>query len=322
MRRITTLAAIFFCALFLSACGGSDTIVSEVVQDAVDDTADNAGASEDDSDESSSDVDDSDQGTDGAQGTVEDPADEASAPEPTDVPATETAPDTAEDTAVETDTATAEDTAVETDTATDETATGVTVAEVLDSDDWCSAAVLVEDNFDSLEFVDFADPVALETAYTEVGQLLVATREFVPGPIAGDLDTTINGFGVLNDALAAAEWSFLDMDLSIMDELDAEMSLASYNIEKYNFESCGIGQDPGAPPAIETPGPDDIEFDGTIREQAVDELLGSGFTQVEAECVVAGIDPTAVEAAEDLSLILELFDECGIPLERLAELGG
>ena len=51
--------------------------------------------------------------------------------------------------------------------------------------------------------------------------------------------------------------------------------------------------------------------------------MAIGFTQDEAECMADGVDPTDESILSgDQDAILALFEACGIPLSRLAELGG
>jgi hypothetical protein len=117
--------------------------------------------------------------------------------------------------------------------------------------------------------------------------------------------------------LIAADYDILNADLSVLDE-DGAGQVATENISTYNEQVCGIADDDDS-------SDDGSGFEtgaGTIREQAVAELVNSGFTQAEAECVFDSFDFTDPDLGSDPSAMIEVFDECGIDLARLAELGG
>ena len=198
---------------------------------------------------------------------------------------------------------------------------------VAQADNWCEAAAVVDEGVEALDTLFFGDPVVLERGLTQALAVMTASARLVPNEIADDLDQTIEGFGALVTALDDVNWTFVDLDLSIIEELGGAMEVATYNIEAYNFTECGIGLDPGLPPVIAedgtTEGSDDLpEFEGTIRDQAVLGLVESGFGEAEANCLFENLDFTDPAALEDVTALLEVFTDCGISLERLAQLGG
>ena len=198
---------------------------------------------------------------------------------------------------------------------------------VAQADNWCEAAAVVDEGVEALDTLFFGDPVVLERGLTQALAVMTASARLVPNEIADDLDQTIEGFGALVTALDDVNWTFVDLDLSIIEELDGAMEVATYNIEAYNFTECGIGLDPGLPPVIAedgtTEGSDDLpEFEGTIRDQAVLGLVEAGFTEAEANCLFENLDFTDPAALEDVTALLEVFTDCGISLDRLAQLGG
>ena len=73
-----------------------------------------------------------------------------------------------------------------------------------------------------------------------------------------------------------------------------------------------------------TEGSDDLpEFEGTIRDQAVLGLVEAGFAEAEANCLFENLDFTDPAALEDVTRVcLKVFTDCGISLDRLAQLGG
>ncbi len=196
---------------------------------------------------------------------------------------------------------------------------------VIDADDWCEAAAIVESDMSAVDEIDFTDPVALEQAFTQVVAVVSAAQRLAPPEIAADVAQSVQAFTTIIAALEAAEWSFLDLDLSVIDRFDAPMQLATYNIEKYNFDVCGIGTDPGDPPTADELSPelgDGFELEGSIRDQAVLGFIESGFTEAEANCLLDRLDITDPQAMADTTALLSIFTECGLSFDRLAELGG
>ncbi|MCO4833632.1 MAG: hypothetical protein KC481_08230 [Acidimicrobiaceae bacterium] len=198
---------------------------------------------------------------------------------------------------------------------------------VAQADNWCEAAAVVDEGVEALDTLFFGDPVVLERGLTQALAVMTASARLVPNEIADDLDQTIEGFGALVTALEDVNWTFIDLDLGIIEELGGAMEVATYNIEAYNFTECGIGLDPGLPPVIAedgtTEGSDDLpEFEGTIRDQAVLGLVEAGFTEAEANCLFENLDFTDPAVLEDVTALLEVFTDCGISLDRLAQLGG
>ena len=187
--------------------------------------------------------------------------------------------------------------------------------------EWCTAAQEVEDASNRLDGIDFTDPEAVKAAFDEMHDRMQAALPSVPAEIRADVELSAQGFEELQDALRAVDYDFLNADLSLLDQRSAEMDAANINIEAYNEQVCGIATDA-------TDATDDTATDGgfdagagTIREQAVAELVRQGFTQTEAECLFDNIDFTDPEIASDPTKIFPVFDTCGIDLARIAELG-
>ncbi|MFT5269951.1 MAG: hypothetical protein ACI88C_003397 [Acidimicrobiales bacterium] len=208
-------------------------------------------------------------------------------------------------------------------------ATGVVeaVQAVIDSDDWCTAANAVENSVSALDTLNFTDPIDVEQGITQSLAVITAAKRLVPSEISADLDQSIEAFTILASAFEDVNWVFLDLDLSIIDRLDAPMELATYNIDSYNFAECGIGLDPGPAPVISNDGggegdADIAEFDGTIRERAVQSLVDGGLSAEEANCILQYLDFTDPTVMSDPSALLAVFADCGISLDRLAQLGG
>jgi hypothetical protein len=78
-----------------------------------------------------------------------------------------------------------------------------------------------------------------------------------------------------------------------------------------------------APPSGDTTPVDDGEIlEGTIRDEVIAQFLEVGFSPDEANCILDNIDFAAIESLSDPTILLGVFEKCGIPLERLAGLGG
>lgn len=200
--------------------------------------------------------------------------------------------------------------------------------DLLQTSDWCTAARSIETSFDELEAPDLSNPEIVQVAYTTAVAMVRQSIEIAPPEIVGDVVTTADGLDVLVTALADAEWNFLDLELGVLDSIDQEMEVATFNIDRYNFEVCGIdnGFDPADDPALrpEDDGPTDpLPSDGTLRDQTIDSLVQVGFTLEEANCLIDQVDVAQLaDVFSDQQTLLALLTECGIPLERLAQLGG
>jgi hypothetical protein len=191
--------------------------------------------------------------------------------------------------------------------------------------DWCVAAQEVEDASSVLDSVDFTDPAAVEAAFTDALGLMESAMQFAPPELQDDLDVTLDGFNQLRDALIAVDYDFLNADLSMLEDSDAIMQTASDNIEAYNEQVCGIVADANITTDVTVPDGSGNDFDpgaGTIRDQAIAELVASGFTEAEASCIFDNLDFTNPELANDMTAIVGVFDLCEIDLARLAEIGG
>lgn len=316
MKKFALLIAVL--ALFAGACSTETTIES--------------GSDEDIATPNASDTTDTGADAEEAEPTTEPttaPADATDETEPTAVPAVEP---TVAPTAEPTEVPTAEpDDDQDGDQGGAAGARAEAVQAVLDADDWCTAAKAVEDSADLLDAADFTDPIAVEEGITQILAVITAAQRVAPAEIANDVEQVIAGFSTVASELEAVNWVFLDLDLSVIDVLDGPMSLSNYNIELYGFNECGIGTDPGPPPVIlddgtvegeDTLGDDeDFQLEGTIREQVVASLIEAGFTESEATCITGEIDLANPAALEDPAAMLAIFSDCGIPLERLVELG-
>ena len=190
---------------------------------------------------------------------------------------------------------------------------------------WCVTNRELDELDDDFENLFLAEPEVVESKLTEMIGLYEAASSLAPPELAGDVAVSLASIKQLEAALIAADYDILNADLSVLEE-DGAGQVASQNIEAYNEQVCGIPADGDDQTDSATDdGASDGGFDpaaGTIREQTVNELVRTGFTQAEAECIIDKIDFTDPDLGSDPSTMLIVFDECGIDLARLAELGG
>jgi hypothetical protein len=194
---------------------------------------------------------------------------------------------------------------------------------------WCQASQRVDDislRLDGSDFVS-ATPEQLEELFTDMTDAIGDARDVAPPELEDAVQTTFDGFTRLRDALADADWSFLDVDLTVIEDIDGEMDAAGDQISAYNEQVCGIpadddGIDPGTAEATGDTGEGFDPADGTVREQIVTSLVELGFEVEEASCIVENLDVSAYVGSSDTALIIEAFDACGIDISRLAEIGG
>lgn len=205
---------------------------------------------------------------------------------------------------------------------------------------WCATAERLDEESSLLDDVDPFDPESIEAAYSEFRSLVEDARSAAPEEIRDDVATLADGVIRVDEELAAADYNFLDVDISFMDELSAEMDAASTRLDEFNERECGFeidaDDDLGDLGDLgDTGGSGDTgdsgdegagglgTGSGTVRDQLVAELVGSGFSETEAQCVADNLDITQMANAEaDPTVMLQVFDDCGIDLARLAELGG
>ena len=170
--------------------------------------------------------------------------------------------------------------------------------------------------------VGFDDPEQLEATLTEMLELSDFAKQFAPPELAADIEISFEAFQDVADALEVVGYDFINADLSGLEDVDGSIEAANDRIEQYNVQVCGF--DPAGLDDVDS-GDDDAAFDpaaGTIREQVIAGLVDEGFTADEAECLFDTIDFDDPGLLADTEALIGLFSECGIGIERLAELGG
>ncbi len=199
---------------------------------------------------------------------------------------------------------------------------------------WCGLmdeANEVDQLFD--EFVSL-DPAAMETALNRVAEVVKLIEPAAPPEIKDDAKVLADSTTQLIDAVAAADYSLLDADVSFLSDPaeQAKVDAANDNLDEFSKRECGqpfggesddVSSDDGSG---DDGSGDDSTFDpaaGTIREQLVNQFVSIGLTQEEAECMADNVDPADESVLSgDQEAVFALFEACGISLSRLAELGG
>lgn len=166
-----------------------------------------------------------------------------------------------------------------------------------------------------------------------------------PGEIKDAAKKLAEGTQLLVDAVRDADFKVLDADLGFQQdtEREAELDEASDKLDVFTQRECGrsFSGDDVADASDDSsddvsgdvvPAADDDDTDdtgdfnpagGTIREQMVAQLSSIGLTEAEATCIADNLDFTDPAAASgDVAAMLGFFEQCGIDLARLADLGG
>ncbi len=200
------------------------------------------------------------------------------------------------------------------------------------AESWCDFADesdVVDDVFDTLG----DDPAQIEPGLKRVEGFVQRLEDEAPSEIAADAKVLADGTQMLIDAFADADYQLLDADLSFMSdsELEAQLDEAGDNIDAYTERECGrpFGDDSNSDDAeadAEGEADDTDTFDpanGTLREQLIVQFESIGLSNSEATCIADNLDfsDPAVQSG-DIGAMLGVFEDCGIGLDRLAELGG
>ena len=194
---------------------------------------------------------------------------------------------------------------------------------------WCDFVTesdVVDEIFDSLG----VDPAETESGLKRVEEFVKQLPKEAPPEIAEDATTIADGAQLLIDAFASADFDIADADLSFMSdsELEANLDAAGERIDVYTQNECGrpFGEDDAASDSDPSEdGGSDSDFDpagGTLRDQLIAQFESIGLTNEESSCIAANLDfsDPAVQSG-DVAAMLDVFETCGISLDRLVELG-
>ena len=208
------------------------------------------------------------------------------------------------------------------------------------ADSWCDfadEADVVDEILSSLG----ADSSDVEAGITQMELFVQRLPDEAPDEIKEPAKKFSEGTQMLVDAIRAADYNVFDADLGFMQDstLEADLDVASEKLDAYTETNCGRsfsrGDDTDTDAGVAGDGSvgtsgdavdDFVDFnlgDGTIREQLVAQFMSIGMANEEAECIADNLDfgDPAVQSG-DIGAMLGVFEECGIGLDRLAELGG
>jgi hypothetical protein len=209
--------------------------------------------------------------------------------------------------------------------------------------DWCDLATQIDSSFDEGDDFDFTDPEAVEQQLARSSDLLDGAVDAAPDEIKDDVEATVEGWKLLVAEFASADFDVMNVDVDKMDELSAAFDEASGRVEEFNETECGITTDDTT--AGDTDDTDDTDdtvadedtegadatvpssgsapSDGTLRQVLINQFTSLGLTEDEATCIADKVDLTdPAMASGDPTAMLGLFEECGLDLARIAELGG
>ncbi|MEQ8717496.1 MAG: hypothetical protein RIE08_07765 [Acidimicrobiales bacterium] len=200
--------------------------------------------------------------------------------------------------------------------------------------DWCSLAQNVEDeSFLGNDTNPFAgDASSIEEAFKTTLDFADEAEDRAPDEISDDVETLFDGLRQLDDALSDVDYNFLALDTSALASLeDPAFQEASENIQRYNFEVCGVGDgvEAGAPGDDGgTAGDDssddgfgDLPADGSFGDVIAQSLQQSlGLSEADAQCLVDNLDLDSIDPENlDTSALFGVFAECDIDLAQLGQ---
>lgn len=183
---------------------------------------------------------------------------------------------------------------------------------------WCDLAQDFENDLDGLDSMDVTDPDSVRAAFEEAQAAIDDAADAAPDEIKDAVETTQDGFAELAGALEDVDYNFLDLDMSVIEDLDAEMEAASDEIDTFNEEECGIE------PTEDEATDDTTDLgEGTPREQMAQVFVEMGLDEDAATCLSENMDPEMMSEVEtNPAAMMSIFEECGVTMEQLAELGG
>ncbi len=207
------------------------------------------------------------------------------------------------------------------------------------AESWCDFVTesdAVNDVFDSLS----TDSAEAEAGLKIVEGFVERLPDEAPSEIAADAKVLADGTQMVIDAVAAADFSVIDADLSFMQDgdLEARLETAEDNMDVYTEKECGRPFGTGATdeePADEaatddsesgetgTSEPEDFDPGaGTIREQMIAQFESLGLSSSEADCLASNLDfnDPAVQTG-DITAMFAVFEECGIDPTQLGGSG-
>ena len=192
------------------------------------------------------------------------------------------------------------------------------VQAVLDTTDWCQIPPLLAESDNDLSTMDVFEPLEVEANLTGRSELLAAAVAQAPAELLAAVTATADGADQIRELFAAAEWDALDVDLVQLEGIDTAMTLPAFNLARYNFDECGIGEDPGVAPVVEGEGIESLFGGDATSDEIVDELVSRGFEPDGAACLVDSFELQPGETVTNSGNLVEAFNECELPIQLFA----
>ena len=203
-------------------------------------------------------------------------------------------------------------------TEADSTAAPAPDLSAVGSGDWCGVASQVEESFGS-GLDPFSDEGSFEELFTTSAELMNQAVSIAPPAIAGDVAVAAEAANTMIGLLEDADWDFLTVDFARFEELTAGMETAGFNISKYNFEVCGIGEDPDlvgldALDELEEFDVSELLDNDAARGVMEQTLSGFGLEADESACVV---EAWSALGFDDPLGMVNAMEQCNVPLDAI-----
>jgi hypothetical protein len=186
-------------------------------------------------------------------------------------------------------------------------------------DGWCAAARSIREAGSALDLIDASVPAQVEAVVGQLVDRLDEAATIAPDRIADSVAVTAGSARDFQAALAEVGFEVARADLSSI--LGPANETATRAIDAYNAEACGFA--PAAPTGTADTGTSNgggVVFDpadGPIRDQAIEFLVGEGFTEDQAACLFDAFDLTDAGSLSDPEVEAELLDRCEVDPSQL-----
>ncbi len=172
------------------------------------------------------------------------------------------------------------------------------------------------------ETSDLLDPGQLQEAFDLNRDLLERAIDLAPDELEADLELVQADLQNTYDFLDEAEWDFTVAFGADIEELPGAEE-AGQRVDDYIRENCGL--DPDANDPTDAQIGEQLEESGRSADLVREALVQAGFSEDQASCLAERIsfeEFTAAGSGTVPDQLLARFEECGVDLGTLAELGG
>jgi hypothetical protein len=203
---------------------------------------------------------------------------------------------------------------------------------------WCDWARQIDEAEPFGEESAVPDPAEMAAAFAEFEDIMDQAVDAAPDEIEDDVRLVAGAAKGFIEVLSDADFDLFQIDPS--DERVAlidsdEVNAANERIEEYNREVCGIeteGSSSDSDEVLRDGSPvsgndddggslSDLPGEGTIEERVIQELIANGMTEEEAQCLTDALGSAFTADVDGTEDVFAVFEECGIDMARLAQLG-